>query len=297
MPQLAGCCRTRIAWTVRTTKTTSAAAAITRQVVHGTPRTKASLTSVPFDPATPSSAANPNSRLNRIMVRTGGASRSQKVSSISSRGRYLAIQPPQSGNVFQVFRSPSPASRAPGVPCPIGHPPDADLSHSPTSPPTFAPSGAAVPSRPFRRVGEWRVSTESGVGWSGNGYLQEAGMRFAIKTRPEHTTWQQLRDVWIAADDFEIFESALALGPLLSAQRRHGRPEPRGLDDAGRAGAGDPADPGRLPGDRDDLPASRRPGEHGRDHRHHLQRPARARHRRRLERDGDRRVRHRAVRR
>ncbi|TDD22771.1 TIGR03560 family F420-dependent LLM class oxidoreductase [Kribbella turkmenica] len=33
-------------------------------------------------------------------------------------------------------------------------------------------------------------------------------MRFAIKTRPEHTTWQQLRDVWIAADDFEIFESA-----------------------------------------------------------------------------------------
>jgi F420-dependent oxidoreductase-like protein len=33
-------------------------------------------------------------------------------------------------------------------------------------------------------------------------------MRFAIKTRPEHTTWQQMRDVWIAADEFEIFESA-----------------------------------------------------------------------------------------
>ena len=33
-------------------------------------------------------------------------------------------------------------------------------------------------------------------------------MRFAIKTRPEHTTWQQLRDVWVAADQFEIFESA-----------------------------------------------------------------------------------------
>lgn len=33
-------------------------------------------------------------------------------------------------------------------------------------------------------------------------------MRFAIKTRPEHTTWEQLRDVWIAADEFEIFESA-----------------------------------------------------------------------------------------
>ncbi|WP_427889795.1 TIGR03560 family F420-dependent LLM class oxidoreductase [Kribbella sp. GL6] len=33
-------------------------------------------------------------------------------------------------------------------------------------------------------------------------------MRFAIKTRPEHTTWQQMRDVWVAADQFEIFESA-----------------------------------------------------------------------------------------
>ncbi|NEA32285.1 TIGR03560 family F420-dependent LLM class oxidoreductase [Streptomyces sp. SID13031] len=33
-------------------------------------------------------------------------------------------------------------------------------------------------------------------------------MRFAIKTRPEHTSWQQLRDVWIAADEFEVFESA-----------------------------------------------------------------------------------------
>ncbi|MDX6238147.1 MAG: hypothetical protein QOG10_2962 [Kribbellaceae bacterium] len=33
-------------------------------------------------------------------------------------------------------------------------------------------------------------------------------MRFAIKTRPEHTTWQRLRDVWVAADEFEIFESA-----------------------------------------------------------------------------------------
>ncbi|GAA1684268.1 LLM class F420-dependent oxidoreductase [Fodinicola feengrottensis] len=33
-------------------------------------------------------------------------------------------------------------------------------------------------------------------------------MRFAIKTRPEHTTWERIRDVWIAADDFEIFESA-----------------------------------------------------------------------------------------
>jgi len=33
-------------------------------------------------------------------------------------------------------------------------------------------------------------------------------MRIAIKTRPEHTSWAELRDVWIAADDIELFESA-----------------------------------------------------------------------------------------
>jgi F420-dependent oxidoreductase-like protein len=33
-------------------------------------------------------------------------------------------------------------------------------------------------------------------------------VRFAIKTRPQHTTWEHLRDVWVAADEFEIFESA-----------------------------------------------------------------------------------------
>jgi F420-dependent oxidoreductase-like protein len=33
-------------------------------------------------------------------------------------------------------------------------------------------------------------------------------MRFGIKTRPEHTTWAELRDVWVAADDIELFDSA-----------------------------------------------------------------------------------------
>jgi F420-dependent oxidoreductase-like protein len=33
-------------------------------------------------------------------------------------------------------------------------------------------------------------------------------VRFAIKTRPEHTTWAQLRDVWVAADEIDLFESA-----------------------------------------------------------------------------------------
>jgi len=33
-------------------------------------------------------------------------------------------------------------------------------------------------------------------------------MRFAIKSRPEHQTWAQMREVWIAADKIELFESA-----------------------------------------------------------------------------------------
>jgi F420-dependent oxidoreductase-like protein len=33
-------------------------------------------------------------------------------------------------------------------------------------------------------------------------------MRFAIKTRPEHQAWEELRDIWIAADEIPLFESA-----------------------------------------------------------------------------------------
>jgi F420-dependent oxidoreductase-like protein len=33
-------------------------------------------------------------------------------------------------------------------------------------------------------------------------------VRFAIKTRPEHTPWAQIRDVWVAADEVPLFESA-----------------------------------------------------------------------------------------
>lgn len=33
-------------------------------------------------------------------------------------------------------------------------------------------------------------------------------MRFAIKTRPEHQSWAQMREVWLAADEMDIFESA-----------------------------------------------------------------------------------------
>jgi F420-dependent oxidoreductase-like protein len=33
-------------------------------------------------------------------------------------------------------------------------------------------------------------------------------VRFAIKTRPEHQTWAHIRDVWLAADEIDLFESA-----------------------------------------------------------------------------------------
>jgi F420-dependent oxidoreductase-like protein len=33
-------------------------------------------------------------------------------------------------------------------------------------------------------------------------------MRFGIKTRPEHTTWAEMRDVWVEADDIDLYESA-----------------------------------------------------------------------------------------
>ena len=33
-------------------------------------------------------------------------------------------------------------------------------------------------------------------------------MRFGIKTAPQHTTWSAMLDVWRAADDIELFESA-----------------------------------------------------------------------------------------
>jgi F420-dependent oxidoreductase-like protein len=33
-------------------------------------------------------------------------------------------------------------------------------------------------------------------------------VRFAIKTRPEHQTWAEIRDVWLAADEVGLFESA-----------------------------------------------------------------------------------------
>jgi F420-dependent oxidoreductase-like protein len=37
---------------------------------------------------------------------------------------------------------------------------------------------------------------------------EEDQMRIGIKTRPEHQTWAEIRDVWMAADEIDLFESA-----------------------------------------------------------------------------------------
>ena len=33
-------------------------------------------------------------------------------------------------------------------------------------------------------------------------------MRFGIKTAPQHTSWEDMLDVWRAADEVELFETA-----------------------------------------------------------------------------------------
>src|SRR5262249_13312498 len=48
-----------------------------------------------------------------------------------------------------------------------------------------------------------RFRHERGDGHAG----REEQVRFAIKTRPEHQTWAQIRDVWLAADEISLFES------------------------------------------------------------------------------------------
>ena len=85
----------------------------------------------------------------------------------------------------------------------------------------------------------------------------------------------------------------LDVRPLLSDLLRLHRPVPGGLDHADRAGPGHQAAAGRRARHRHPLPPPRRAGQHGRGARHHLRRPARTRHRRRLERGGVRRLRHR----
>ena len=82
------------------------------------------------------------------------------------------------------------------------------------------------------------------------------------------------------------------LGPLLPARRAVRRTQPRGLDDARRARPGDLAPPARRDGQRHAPPPPGGDGQHGCHDRPHLGWSFRARHGRRMERDGIRRIRH-----
>ena len=108
-------------------------------------------------------------------------------------------------------------------------------------------------------------------------------MRFAFKTSPQNTTWADMLAVWQAADDIERVRVGLDLRPLLpDLLATPTGPVPRGLDRRSTALAqATDAAAARRAGHRHPLPPPRGAGQHGRHARHHLRRPARARHRRR----------------
>lgn len=85
----------------------------------------------------------------------------------------------------------------------------------------------------------------------------------------------------------------MELRPLLSHLLRLDGPVSRGMDRPRRPRPGHPATPAGHLGDRHPLPAPRRAGQHGRHRGHHLRGPAGAGHRRRVERGGVERLRHR----
>ena len=121
-------------------------------------------------------------------------------------------------------------------------------------------------------------------------------MRFAFKTSPQNTTWADMLAVWKAADDIDVFESGWTFDhfyPIFSrrAPARAWRAGPRST---ALAQATTRLRLGHAR-DRHPLPAPGGAGQHGGAPLDIISgRPARARHRRRVERGGVRRLRHRA---
>ena len=122
-------------------------------------------------------------------------------------------------------------------------------------------------------------------------------MRFAIKTRPERQTWEEIRDAWIAADEIPLFESAWNWDHFYPPDRRPERPEPRASGRCWPRWRRRPGGSGSAPGHRHDLPAPRGARQHGGDRDIISGGPAGTGPRRRLEPDGVRRLRHRHCRR
>ena len=118
-------------------------------------------------------------------------------------------------------------------------------------------------------------------------------MRFAIKTSPQHTTWADMLAVWqrpttsTSSSRRGRSTTSTRSSPTRPARASRAWTTLTALAQATRA------HPGRRARHRQHLPPPGGAREHGRHRRRHLRRPARARHRRGLERGGVRRLRHR----
>ena len=95
-------------------------------------------------------------------------------------------------------------------------------------------------------------------------------MRFAIKTSPQHTEWQDILDVWKAADQMDFWESGWLFDHFYPDLLRLDGALPRGLDRPRRAGAGHRADAGRRARHRQPVPPPGGAREHGGDGRRRL---------------------------
>ena len=117
---------------------------------------------------------------------------------------------------------------------------------------------------------------------------------FAVKTPPQHGTWQEFLDVWRAVDQCDEFAQAWHFDhfyPLIGDT--HG-PASRGWTMLSVLAAGDQPHPHRQHGERHALPPPRCHRQHGRHPRHHLRRTPRSRHGCGMEPAGVQRLRHRA---
>src|SRR5258707_12809386 len=72
----------------------------------------------------------------------------------------------------------------------------------PRSPPCGAPQGGErVPSRPLPPAVGYGVTRTNKAPTSEG----KAALRFALKTRPEHQTWEELLALWGAGDEYPLF--------------------------------------------------------------------------------------------